>query len=144
MADRHYARLAPLPTAAPDPECDVLLKDIAVFLALPGPADHSLVLHRLAASIYLRRNEIALAVHELHAVAEAAPTDLEALHRYGDCLRQLAARADGSDNAAAMHHATTQVVQRAGDCLTMLTAAARLSDLEAERWRTRFAALLEP
>lgn len=126
---RAYRVLPPLTQGEADEAGDALLRDLEIAKSVGGQPRAAEPYLR-AAAVYRRRGDTAGEAQELYAAAEAAPADMEALHRYGDCLRRL-----GSEDVPAVVDEAMRRIERMAACEMM-------PDKEAETWRELFRSLL--
>ncbi|MFQ5675436.1 MAG: tetratricopeptide repeat protein, partial [bacterium] len=127
-----YQKLPPLNAGEPDPQGELLIKDLTLLKSMTerNPTEKNLP-YIMAAQVHHRRHDLESAAKELHRAAELEPADMNALYLYGKCLKDLGD-----------HNAVSRIVQIAHNRIDKMIKAEMMEKMEAQKWREKFNALL--
>ena len=130
---REYLGSLPAPDPnAPDPEGDLLLKDIELIKQVP-PAllDRPNLVALVVGYVLRRRGDVGGAIQEYYRATKQEPGDLDALWLYGDALRDAGYRQEAA-----------QVTTEANRRINKMSTNQMLSPQEVLEWQVQFARLL--
>lgn len=127
-----YQKLPPLTAGDPDHQGDLLINDLALLKSLSqsDPIEKNLF-YIMTAQIHRRRHDLEKAAKELYDASKLEPADMNALYLYGQCWKDMGDR-----------NALTQVVQEAHRRIGRMAINEMMEELEAQKWREKFNALL--
>lgn len=127
-----YQKLKPLPAGQPDPEGDLLIKDLnwQKQMNMMNFIKDTLPYKRLA-DIYYRRKDLPNAAQELYEAAELEPADMESIYLYAQCFKDM----NKPDEFA-------QIVREARRRLDRMVKSELMKEEEAQKWHEQFNTLL--
>jgi len=122
-----YQKLPPLLAGEPDPEGDLLIKDLNwLKLSEMNPTQKNEP-HKRLSTIYRRRHNLPSAAQELFDAIELEAADMEALYLYAQCFKDMKKLDE-----------FTQILHEAYRRLDRMVKTELMSEREAQVWREQF------